>query len=84
MKIYNAQLIGTSEYQDRRYFHFVYKSKFITGYGCVTAVSFSPIENVEIKKFYDVYMSDKNGYHNIRGIYDHQDKNTDRNTIDNI
>lgn len=82
MKIYNAQLAGISTYEDRHYYHFVYKSKFIEGYGCLVAVSFSPLENVKIKNFYDVYMTDKNGYHNIRAIFDHVDKNTDRNNID--
>lgn len=83
MKIYNAKLIGTSEYDNRWYFHFVYKSKFVNGYGAVTAVSFEPVENVVLNGYYDIYMSDKNGYHNLRGIYEHQNKNTDRNTIDN-
>lgn len=84
MKIFNAQLVGISQYQDRYYYHFVYESKFIEGYGCLVGVSFSFIDNLFIRNKYDVYMSDKNGYHNIRAIYEHKDKNTDRNTIDSI
>lgn len=82
MKIFNAQLAGKSQYNDRYYYHFVYESKFIEGYGCLVAVSFNPIDNLVIRQKYDVYMTDKNGYHTIRAIYEHKDKNTDRNTID--
>lgn len=82
MKIYNAQLAGKSEYSGRYYYHFVYQSKFIEGYGCIVTTSFTPIENLEIKKHYDIYMTDNNGYHTLRGIYEHTDKNTNRNSID--
>ena len=82
MKIYNAQLAGKSEYKGRYYYHFIYQSKFIEGYGCIVVTSFTPVENVQIKNRYDIYMTDKDGYHNLRGIYEHKNKNTDRNSID--
>lgn len=81
MKIYNAKLIGRSSYQGREYFHFVYKSKFVAGYGCITCVSFDD-KDAELNGYYDIYMTDRNGYHTLRGIYEHTDKNTNRNTID--
>lgn len=82
MKIYNAKLVGISEYSGRYYFHFVYQSKFITGVGCITVVSFKQVENVELNRYYDIYMTAKDGYHNLRAIYEHKNKNTDRNSID--
>lgn len=84
MRTFNAQLAGKSEYKGRYFYYFVYESRFIEGYGCLTAVSFSPVENLVIRKFYDVYTTEKNGYHNLRAIYEHKDKITDRNTIDSI
>lgn len=82
MKIFNAKLVGTSEYDNRYYFHFVYQSKFIKGVGCITAVSFDKVNNVVLNGYYDIYMTDKNGYHNLRAVYEHKNKNTDRNTLD--
>lgn len=81
MKIYNAKLIGMSDYEGRNYYHFVYKSKYITGYGCVVVVSWNK-EEVNVNDYYDIYMQDKQGYHNLKAIYKHEYKNTDRNTID--
>ena len=89
MKIFNAKLVGMQVNDSTIKFHFAYKSKFISGYAVCVGTGFlnnkyKGVEKVEINKFYDVYMQDKNGYHNIRAIYEHKDKNTDRTTIDTI
>ena len=91
MKIYNAKLVGISANEGKgiTYLHFAYKSKFVNGYGVINCSVFDNSdvkgnESVILNKYYDIYVSSKNGYNNIRGMYEHKDKNTDRTTIDSV
>ena len=90
MKIYNTKLVGISHNENMgiTYLHFAYKSKFVDGYGVITCSMFPDQEvkgsgSVKINERYDIYVYSRNGYNNIKGMYEHKDKNTDRTTLDN-
>lgn len=91
MKIYNAKLVGISANEGKgiTYLHFAYKSKFVDGYGVISCSLFDNAsikggQSVRINDYYDIYVSNRNGYNNIRGMYEHRDKITDRTTIDSV
>lgn len=89
MKIYNAKLVGIShnDQKDVSYLHFAYKSKYVEGCGVITCSLFPNQEikgtgSLKINERYDIYIVSRNGYNNIKGMYEHKDKNTDRITVD--
>lgn len=80
MKIYNAKLVGFQSNEKMTIMYFAYKNKFIEGCGVITCSLFANqneikgIGTFELDKYYDIYVTSNNGYHNIRGMYEHVNK----------
>lgn len=88
MRIFNAKYIGRSDNENKgiRFHYFAYRSKFIEGTGCIVCPEkydkYPITDKLEMNKYYDLYINNKNGYNNIVRAFEHVDKNTSGNTID--
>lgn len=79
MKIYNAKLIGISENESKkvRFYYFAYKSRFVNGTGCIVCsegYNYPIPDKMELDKYYDLYINNKNGYNNISRAFEHVNK----------